>query len=228
MESRVQYDRFSCYQPSRNQRTSAGSAGTGKTALATYLATQLDFPFVKVVDFFAIMGKAETAAIDILKKAFDDAAKSPLSVLILDDVAKLVHFAKHGPRYSLLLVHTLQSLLKQRTKPGKQILVIATADTTVARTLDLADSFARVVTLPTLTRDEAAAVIGNSGLVRDRSALQQAVALLPPAARFDASVRSLTVSLLSSSSGGGLDLEAWHDWQHAFELPDLSDPLHEL
>ena len=207
---------------------SAGVAGTGKTALATYLAMRFDFPFVKVIDFFAIMGKAETAAIDILKKAFDDAAKSPLSVLILDDVAKLVHFAKHGPRYSLLLLHTLQSLLKQRPPAGKRMVVIVTADTTVARTLDLRDSFNRCVTLPTLTRDEAAAALEASGLIQDRNTLQQAIHMLPPPARFDATVRSLTVSVLSSCPAGELDLGAWQQWQHAFELPDLSDPLREL
>jgi hypothetical protein len=189
---------------------------------------RLNFPFVKVVDFFAIMGKAETSAIDILKKAFDDAYKSPLSVLILDDIAKLVHFAKHGPRYSLLLVHTLQSLLKQRPPPGKQVVVIATADTTVARTLDLADSFSRVVTLPTLTRDEAAMALRNSGLASDPMVLRDATAMLPPASRFDTSVRTLTASLLSSSPTGMLDTAAWQTWQHVFELPDLSDPLHEL
>lgn len=189
---------------------------------------RFDFPFVKVVDFFAIMGKAESAAVDVLKKAFDDAYKSPLSVLILDDVAKLVHFAKHGPRYSLLLLHTLQSLLKQRPPPGKRSVVICTADTTVAKTLDLRDSVARAVTLPTLTRDEAAAALKGSGLIKDRGLLEQAMDILPRAARFDASVRTLTTSLLSSCTTGQLDLSTWQQWQHMFELPDLSDPLHEL
>ena len=203
-------------------------AGTGKTALATHLALRFGYPFVKLIDFFAIMGKPEGAAIDVLKRAFDDAAKSPLSVLILDDIGKLVHFAKHGPRYSLLLLHALQSLLKQRPPDGKRVVVIATANTDVARTLDLADSFARVVTLPTLTRDEATVAIRNSGRVRDAGALQAAVAALPPAARFDASIRTLTASLLSSSPEGELDLDTWRSWQHVFELPDLTDPLAEL
>jgi hypothetical protein len=174
------------------------------------------------------MGKPETGAIDVLKKAFDDAVKSPLSVLILDDLAKLVHFAKHGPRYSLLLLHTLQSLLKQRPPDGKRMLVIATADILVSRTLDLPDSFSRVVTLPTLTRDEAAAAIQASGLVQEEGTLKQVVSMLPPAARFDASIRALTSSLLSSSTEQGISTKLWQSWQHVFELPDLSDPLHEL
>ena len=199
----------------------AGAAGTGKTALATYLAMRFDFPFVKVVDFFAIMGKPETAAIDILKKAFDDAYKSPLSVLILDDVAKLVHFAKHGPRYSLLLLHTLESLLKQRPPNGKRCVVIATAGTAVARTLDLRDSFSNVVTLLPLSRGEAAAALEASGLVGDRATLKQAMAAMPDDAHFDntLSVRTLTTALLSSCPAGTLDLRVWQQWQHAFEVP---------
>jgi hypothetical protein len=206
----------------------AGTAGSGKTALATYLALRFNFPFIKLIDFFAIMGKPETGAIDVLKKAFDDATKSPLSVLILDDLAKLVHFAKHGPRYSLLLLHTLQSLLKQRLPEGKRMVVIATADTLVSRTLDLPDSFSRVVTLPALTRDEAAAAIRASGLVRDQGTLEQVVSMLPPAARFDASIRTVTSSLLSSNTDKGISTRLWQSWQHVFELPDLSDPLREL
>jgi vesicle-fusing ATPase len=197
----------------------AGQAGTGKTALATYLSTSLKFPFVKVIDFFAIMGKAEGAASDVLHKAFDDASKSPLSVLILDDVSKLVQFAKHGPRYSLLLLHTLQSLLKQRPKDDRRMVVLATADMGVMRTLDLADSFAHVITLPTLTRDEAAMAMRDSRLAHNSQTLKSAVAQLPAPDVFETSIRTLTASLLHSSPEGHLDLAAWEGWQHAFQAP---------
>lgn len=197
----------------------AGRAGTGKTALATYLATSLKFPFVKLVDFFAIMGRAEGSASDVLRKAFDDAAKSPLSVLILDDVSKLVQFAKHGMRYSLLLLHTLQSLLKQRPQENRRMVVLATADANVTEALELADSFAHVIKLPTLTREEAAVAIKDSHVAQDPRTLQAAVAQLPSASVFDTSIRTLTASLLQCSPGGQLDLTAWEGWQHAFQAP---------
>ena len=206
----------------------AGGAGTGKTALATYLSTQLKFPFVKVVDFFSVMGKHESAAADVLKKAFDDASKSPVSALILDDVAKLLQYARHGPRYSLLLLHTLQSLLKQRPPEGKRMVIIATADPSVTRTLDLRDSFGCVVRMASLTRDEAATAMGSSGMVADPELLRAAVARLPPAASFDASIRSLTFSLLKSSPGGSLDLRAWEQWVPHFEMSPVDDELQHL
>jgi vesicle-fusing ATPase len=174
------------------------------------------------------MGKTEAAASDVLRKAFDDATKSPLSVLILDDVSKLVQFAKHGPRYSLLLLHTLQSLLKQRPPEERRMVVLATADLGVVHTLDLADSFAHVITLPTLTRDEAAMAVRDSGLAQDSRVLKAAVGQLPGADIFEASIRTLTASLLHSSPTGQLDLTAWEAWQHAFQSPSTGDTLQGL
>lgn len=200
------------------EHVSAGSAGTGKTALATYMSGKLHFPFVKLIDFFAVMGKPEAAAADVLKKAFDDATKSPLSILILDDLAKLLQYAKHGPRYSLLLLHTMQSLLKQRPPDGKRLVIIATADTDVAHTLDLADSFSHVMRMPTLTRDEAGHVLQNCGMVSEPSQLAEAVRVLPGASEFDTTIRTLTAALLNSSPGGVLDTALWEQWQAAFQL----------
>eukprot|EP00892_Ulva_mutabilis_P006709 jgi/Ulvmu1/440/UM001_0447.1 len=195
-----------------------GSAGTGKTALATYMSGQLHFPFVKLIDFFAVMGKPEAAAADVLKKAFDDATKSPLSILILDDLAKLLQYAKHGPRYSLLLLHTLQSLLKQRPPEGKRLVVIATTGSDVAHTLDLADSFSHVMRMPTLTRDEAVHVLRSCGMVTEPSQLAEAERMLPDAAAFDTTIRTLTATLLNSSPAGVLDLTQWEQWQASFQL----------
>lgn len=181
------------------------------------MAGKLHYPFVKLIDFFAVMGKPESAAADVLKKAFDDATKSPLSILILDDLAKLLQYAKHGPRYSLLLLHTLQSLLKQRPPEGKRLVVIATADSDVSRTLDLADSFSYVMGMPTLTRDEAAHVLQGCGMVSDPAQMDEAVRVLPGAGTFDTTIRTLTASLLNSSPGGVLDLGLWEQWQASFE-----------
>lgn len=191
------------------------------------MSSQLKFPFVKIVDFFAVMGKHESAAADVLKKAFDDASKSPLSALILDDVGKLLQYARHGPRYSLLLLHTLQSLLKQRPPEGKRMVIMATADPSVTRTLDLRDSFGSVLRMATLTRDEAAAAMQSSGMMPDRELLRAAVSMLPPPASFDASIRSLTFSLLKSSPGGMLDLKQWEQWVAQFQR-SIDDDLQDL
>jgi vesicle-fusing ATPase len=173
------------------------------------------------------MGKHESAAADVLKKAFDDASKSPLSALILDDVAKLLQYARHGPRYSLLLLHTLQSLLKQRPPEGKRMVIIATSDPSVSRTLDLRDSFGFVFRMESLTREEAAAAMRSSDMVSDPDVFRAAVARLPPATNFEASIRSLTFSLLKSSPGGMLNLQLWEQWVSQFER-SVDDALQDL
>ncbi len=118
-----------------------GAPGTGKSALAAYVAQDMAFPFVKVVDFACVMGKGEAEVVDLISKAFDDALKSPVSMLVLDDLAKLMSFAVHGPRYRLQVVQTIAYLLNKRPPPGKQTVVIATAGSDVVDALALREAF---------------------------------------------------------------------------------------
>lgn len=61
-----------------------GPPGSGKTALAAYLASKSDYPFIKMVSPASLVGfRDEMAKKDHLHRIFADAYKSPLSLLIL-------------------------------------------------------------------------------------------------------------------------------------------------
>lgn len=60
-----------------------GPGGAGTTALAATAALESAFPFVKVVSPEAMVGYSEQAKVSAATKIFEDAYKSPLSIVIL-------------------------------------------------------------------------------------------------------------------------------------------------
>ena len=67
-----------------------GNPGCGKTALAATIAKQSGFPFVKVISPENMVGYSEGAKCQAIKKVFDDAYKSELSCVVIDDMERLL------------------------------------------------------------------------------------------------------------------------------------------
>ena len=64
----------------------------------------------------------------------DAAAQSPLSLIILDDLERLIEYTPTGPRFSNMILQTLLVLLKRPPPPGHRLLVVGT--TAVAHLLE--------------------------------------------------------------------------------------------
>jgi vesicle-fusing ATPase len=77
-----------------------GRNGCGKTALAAKLALESKFPYVKMISPENFVGYSEQGKISQIVKIFEDAYKSPLSLVILDDLERLIEFIHIGPRFS--------------------------------------------------------------------------------------------------------------------------------
>lgn len=108
----------------------AGNAGVGKTALAAYLAKQCDYPFVRRIAAENYVGYSDTAKISAIAKIFDDAYKSSLSLIVIDDIERLMDFVRVGPRFSNAVLQALFNLLrKQPPKVGRRLMVIGTTST---------------------------------------------------------------------------------------------------
>lgn len=90
-----------------------GPPNTGKTALAASMAMQSDFPFVKLISPESMVGYSETAKMAQIKKVFDDAYKSPLSVIVVDGIERLLDWVPLGPRFSNVVLQTLLVLMKK-------------------------------------------------------------------------------------------------------------------
>jgi vesicle-fusing ATPase len=104
-----------------------GPPNAGKTALAAQLAKESDFPFIKVCSPEEMVGYTETAKCLHIRKVFDDAYRSTLSCILVDNIERLLDYGPIGPRYSNLTLQALLVLLKKQPPPGKKLLILCTS-----------------------------------------------------------------------------------------------------
>merc|ERR1711953_469375 len=143
----------------------AGDEGCGKTALSAHLALKSGFPFVRRITSEAYIGDSEQLKATKIARVFDDAANSPLSLIILDDLERLVDYVSIGPRFSNVVLQALFSLLKK--KPVKQthrmVVIATTSDMTFANQTKLLRAFNIALKVPMLTsKDHFKAVLGEA------------------------------------------------------------------
>ncbi|CAG9573151.1 putative N-ethylmaleimide-sensitive factor [Leishmania major strain Friedlin] len=128
-----------------------GAPGSGKSAVSAYLAEIADFPYVKVVSAEDMVGYGEMQRVNILRKAFEDAYKSPASCIILDDLERLIDFSQLGGRYSNTLLQALLVLIKRPPPEGKKLLVVGTtAQYDIMDSLELGACFSVKLHLPSV------------------------------------------------------------------------------
>lgn len=126
-----------------------GPAGSGKSAVAAYLAEVADFPYVKVVSSDDMVGYGEMQKVNIIRKAFEDAYKSSMSCIILDDLERLMDFSQLGGRYSNSLLQALLVLVKRPPPEGKKLLVIGTTSQfDIMDSLEVASCFSVKLQIP--------------------------------------------------------------------------------
>lgn len=148
-------------QVQQNERTPLlsvlfhGPSGSGKTALAAMLASGSEYPFIKLISPQTLVGKHESEKCVNIAKVFGDAYRSPLSLVILDDLERLLEFVPIGPRFSNTLLQTIQVLVKKQPPAGHRLLVMATGtNETFLRECDLLDCFNVQVEIPWLSKQE--------------------------------------------------------------------------
>lgn len=73
-----------------------GQNGAGKTAIAAQLALQSNFSYVKIISAEQFVGKPDYSKVSEIVKVFEDAYKSNLSLVILDDIERLIEYIHHG------------------------------------------------------------------------------------------------------------------------------------
>ena len=94
----------------------SGPPGSGRTALAAHLASSCGFPFAKMITADQLIGHSESAKIAKIHAVFEDAAKTPLGIIILDDLERILSYVEAGPNFSNPM---LQALLVMVNKPPK-------------------------------------------------------------------------------------------------------------
>jgi len=129
-----------------------GPPNSGKTALAAHIAIKSKFPYLKFCTAQTMLGYSELAKCQQLKKIFEDAHKSALSCVVVDELESLLEYAPVGPRYSNNVLQTLKLLFKRSPPKGRKLLIIATAThRDILDQLGLLSSFSKVVHLANMS-----------------------------------------------------------------------------
>ncbi|XP_058442651.1 vesicle-fusing ATPase 1-like [Malaya genurostris] len=132
-----------------------GPPNSGKTALAAQLAKISDFPFVKVCTPDDMVGFTENAKCLAIRKFFDDAYRSTLSCILVDNIERLLDYGPIGPRYSNTTLQALLVLLKKQPPKGKKLLILCTSSRRqVLEDMEMLSAFTAVLHVPNLSQPE--------------------------------------------------------------------------
>ncbi|KAH7410247.1 P-loop containing nucleoside triphosphate hydrolase protein [Phaeosphaeria sp. MPI-PUGE-AT-0046c] len=146
-----------------------GPPGSGKTALAAKMAMDSGFPFIKLISPEDMVGYSEMQKVQQLDKTFRDAYKSPLSVIVIDNVEMLVDWVPIGPRFSNSVLVALKVLLDKQPPKDRRLLIFATTtERSVLTQLDLFSRFDAEIAVPNVnSQRELGHILRESGAFDD-------------------------------------------------------------
>ncbi|XP_077590569.1 vesicle-fusing ATPase isoform X1 [Stigmatopora nigra] len=132
-----------------------GPPHSGKTALAAKIAEDSEFPFIKICSPDKMIGHSEISKCQAIKKVFDDAYKSQLSCVVVDDIERLLDYVPIGPRFSNLVLQALLVLLKKAPPKGRKLLIIGTSSRKdVLQEMEMLDAFSTTIHIPNISTGE--------------------------------------------------------------------------
>lgn len=101
-----------------------GDRGVGKTTLACKLAKDSGVPFIKIVSSDMLVGRTEHGKVNKIAEFFTDAYKSKVSLIILDEIERLIEYVMIGSRFSNGLLQALLSYMKKMPNNEEHRIVI--------------------------------------------------------------------------------------------------------
>ncbi|GBF95528.1 hypothetical protein Rsub_08509 [Raphidocelis subcapitata] len=161
-----------------------------------------------------MVGYAEPAKGSTTTKIFEDAYKSPLSIVILDDIERLLEYVAIGPRFSNLILQVLLVLVKKQPPAGRKLLVIGTTSSgQVLDSMGLAEAFNVLLHVPALRGEEVSRVLAQEGAFAEAD-IPAAVDILAKYCGRDVPIKKLLLWLEMArqelpEQGGRVPLEAW-------------------
>ncbi|KAJ1719416.1 transport between ER and Golgi ATPase protein [Coemansia erecta] len=148
-----------------------GPSGSGKTALAATIAQRSAYPFVKMVSPEGMIGYTDSQRVAHITKIFNDSYKSPLSLIVIDDIERLLEWVPIGPRFSNSVLQTLLVLIKKQPPKGRRLLIVGTtSERDVLSQMDMLSAFSNEILVENVnTLDEMDRVLRHVRLFDDAS-----------------------------------------------------------
>lgn len=145
-----------------------GPAGSGKTALACQSALLSNFPFIRLLNSRDMVGMSEAAKVQHIDNVFRDAYKSPLNLLVVDDIEAIIDYVPIGPRFSATVLRALMTRLTTNPPDGRRLIVIGTTSHyNLMKQLDMLNCFNDEICVNNVTTlDELCAVVDKAGFFR--------------------------------------------------------------
>ncbi|WOL14637.1 vesicle-fusing ATPase [Canna indica] len=201
-----------------------GPSGSGKTAMAATIGLESDFAYVKIISAETMIGLSEASKCAQIVKVFEDAYKSQLSIIILDDIERLLEYVAIGPRFSNLISQTLLVLLKRLPPKGKNMLVIGTtSEVGFLESLGICDAFSVTYHVPKLDQEDAKKVLQGLNVFAEHE-LDLAVEQLT-----DISIKKLYMLVEMAAQGAhGKSAEAIRSGKEKIDLNHFYDILQDI
>ncbi|MCO5589643.1 hypothetical protein L7F22_043611 [Adiantum nelumboides] len=99
-----------------------------------------------------MVGMGESQKIAYLNKVFNDSYKSPLSIIVVDNIEKIVEWVPIGPRFSNGVLQALSVLLGKRPPKDRRLLILATTSNKPMLTdMEVSDAFLADIRVPNIT-----------------------------------------------------------------------------
>ncbi|KAJ5861625.1 uncharacterized protein N7529_008935 [Penicillium soppii] len=129
-----------------------GPPSSGKTALAAQIAIDSGFPFIKLISPEDMVGFNEAAKIAHISRIFDSAYKSTTSIVVIDNIERIIDWVPIGPRFSNSVLQTLMVFLRKQPTHGRRLLVLATTtERALMKQLDIYNSFNSDIMVPNVS-----------------------------------------------------------------------------
>jgi len=160
-----------------------GVPGSGKTALAASIASASGYPFIKLLSPDTMVGFSEPQKVSAINKVFADSYKSPLSVIVVDNLERLLDWTPIGPRFSNSVLQALLVLFSRRPPKGRRLLIIATSSShSILTDLGFSENFDSELRVPPISNiGSLEHVLTEVELFKNPAETRQAVAMLQEA-----------------------------------------------
>ena len=160
---------------------------------------------VKLISPASMVSFSETSKCERINKTFNDAWKSPLSIIVLDNIERLLEYVPIGPRFSNTILQTLLVLLNKSPPKGRKLLVIATtSNPEMLKHMQLDESFNSILKIPNVSSQEEVKTVLQELDIFEPKDLDLA------SKKFDGSIpikKLLMVAELASQGGDGTVVE---------------------